>query len=246
MSFVKKLAAGVCVVLCLVNLAACGSDWSRPEEMTDKQLLAEAQKQDKFPVKGFYVPDTFGVKMKENESWQQVWMNSARTQEEARDAVENYVDRQSFHSYEITYIGQKDYYYQFRLTCYGHSYYDYVYNYRMIVWKADALLCSFNDVTWYNFEIRKLDKTSVRNILDLFFYNYTFESARIIHRELTEDSAYFYYTFYETSIMRGNWGMSDTANLAKKQSRISKQTGKLERDYFYETIKSVTIPGTKK
>jgi hypothetical protein len=231
-----------------LSFVACDSaDWSNPEKMTNKQLIAEAQKQNKYPVCDFFIPDTFDVEMEECETWHQIWLNSASTVEEETKQVEEFKDMQNASSHEITYIGENDYFYQFILRYQSANIPEHIYTDRIIIWKYTALCCTFNNNNGYSFEIRSLDIVSVRNILDLYFYiyNWSWCSARIIHRELTEDSIYFYYTFYETFIVGGDWGVYDTANLEKRQSRINKQTGELQIDYYNARIKSVHIPGTK-
>ena len=235
------------MIVATLLFVACGSNWSHPERMTNKQLIAEAQKQNKHPVGDFFIPDDFDVEIEAEEMWYQIWLNSASTVEEARNEVEAFTDMQSTSSHEITYIGENNYFYQFKLKYSGKNFPEYVYTYRIVVWKNSALFCTFNNQDGYCFEIKMLDNTSVRNILDLNFYiyNYLFQSGRIIHRELTEDANYFYYTFYEISITYGDWGLYNTANLEKRQSRINKQTGELEMHYFSKNIKSVTIPGTR-
>lgn len=222
---------------------------SHPTRMTSWQLIREAQKKNKFPISNFYMPDTFGVKLEEGEIWHQVLIGSVSTVAEAESKVESFVNLQYSNLDSIVYIGENDYYYQFRLKQTSINFPDFMYTYRVIVYKANAVFCSFSSQSGYSFAIQKLDKKSVRNLMDLriFDLHFSWHTSRVICRELVENKSDYLFTYYSTSITGGDWGLHDTAVLRKSKYKVNKNTGEIQEMTRFpsDIMKEATIPGTR-
>jgi hypothetical protein len=94
---------------------ANGGEISEVENMTDEQLIRTLNNKDKFPIPGFCKPDDFGVELQDTERWHEIAFNSVSTIHEAEQEVELFALKQNPASYAIDYIGENDYYYEFKL-----------------------------------------------------------------------------------------------------------------------------------
>lgn len=216
------------------------------ENMSDKQLLEEVYLENKFYISDFYKPDDFGVKLKENEWWHQLQLNSVDTVEEARNEVDSFALMQNPASYTIDYIGENEYYYQFSLT-YSAVNVPVTYIFRVIVYKESAKYCTFNSQDGYYYEIRALNKKAVLELCDLntFFSVASLYSERVLYREISETEDEYIYTLYAAYIIGGDWGIDDTACLVKGGYKIDKISGEITR-LESQTLKEVVIFGTAK
>jgi hypothetical protein len=213
--------------------------------MSDKQLIEEAYGNIKFPIPDFYLPDDFGVAFEIGEVWTDTKLSSASSVEEARAAVESVALMQYSLSYSIDYIGENEYYYQFRLSYPSHNQTDLPYITRILVYKENAMYCTFNNRDGGAVEIRMLNPKSVTDLLDLsvFMSHYSWRSARAIHRELIETPNEYVYTYYTAFIVHGDWGMTDTACLSKTVVKVNKYNGKIQR-LESQYLKQISIPDT--
>ena len=232
------------------------------ENITDEQLINLVYKEDKIAVADFYTPDDFGVALKEKEWWHEITLNPISTFADAEKEVTSFVFMQNPGSHTIDYIGENDFYYEFRveyinrsweeyLKYHGKSLEEYTYTSRIIVYKESVKYCAFNSQTGYYFEIRDLDKDSVKNLLDLdaFLCNHQFHSANIIYRDFVETDNEYIYTYYRTFITGNDWNVNCKAVLEKMETSVNKKTGEYiglwkNGPEKFQILKEVSIPGT--
>ena len=222
------------------------SDVLEIENMTDERLIEEAYGGTKVSVPDFYLPDDFGVEFEYGEYWPHVWLNSVSTADEAEEEAELFVLAQTPASYTIDYIGENEYYYQFKVKYSYQNPRPVTFIARIIVYKLSARYLTFDSQNGYYSEIRALDRNSVFELLDLetFLYHNPWRSARVIYRDLNETSGEYVYTYYRTSITRGDLGSPDVAHLEKVEIKINKITGEGILNPESQTLKTVVIPNT--
>jgi hypothetical protein len=232
------------------------------ENITDEELINLAYKKDKIAVSDFYTPDDFGIALKDKEWWHEVTLNPISTFEGAEEEVISFVFMQNPGSHTIDYIGENNFYYEFRveyinrsweeyLKNRGESLEEYTYTSRIIVYKESAKYCTFNSQTGYYAEIRALDKDSVQNLLDLeaFMSNHQLYTANIIYRDFVETDNEYVYTYYRTYIAGGDYNVNCEAVLEKMETSINKKTGEYKGLWKSgpaksQKLKEVEIPGT--
>jgi hypothetical protein len=218
------------------------------ENMTDEQLIKEVNKGNRFDVADFRLPDDFGVSLQDNESWQHAKLNSVSSITDAEKEAKSFASAQNTGGYTADYIGENDYYYEYRLKYTGDHDTENLISTRIIVYKESAMFCAFNNKTGYYSEIRALDGDSVLYLLDLdvFFDVYNWDSARIIRREFNETASEYIYTYYRVSITSGDWELNDRAVLEKIKCGIDKTTGVKKCHDDSTVLKTVEIRGTAK
>jgi len=218
------------------------------EAMTDQQLINEVKQTDKFRVPGFCEPDDFGVPLASGEIWQDVFTSSASTVNEARDIAVSFAAAQHPLWYTLDYIGENNYYYEFRLVYNGTYLPDLFYTNRLVMYKTSAKYCTFDSHSGYNLQIRALDSRSVLDILDLeaYFLNCLWASQSIIYREFKDTGSEYVYTYYNAYVCGGDWNMYDSAVLSKTEIRVDKTTGEYRYPYGGKSqkLREVIIPGT--
>ena len=217
------------------------------ESMTDEQLLSEVYKANRFDVADFHVPDDFGVGLQDGEIWHHAKINSVSSREAAEKEVNAFASAQNTGEYIADYIGENDYYHEFRLK-YTRLNTENLISMRIIVYKESAIFCAFNDKTGYYSEIRALNRDSVLYLLDIdTFFNITnWSSARVIHRDFKEKDNEYIYTYYTVSITEGDWELDNSAVLEKIKYGIDKTTG-IKTHYDNNVVlKTAVIRGTAK
>jgi hypothetical protein len=226
--------------------------------MTDEQLITEAYKKDnkdKFAVADFYIPYDVDVISKEHEWWQDVTLDSVLTFEEAEEQIMSFALKQRPESYTFEYIGDNDYYYEFRLVYTDRSYLtnELIYNIvHAIVYKESAKYITFNNQDGYYAEIRDLNRDSVKDLLDLMLFDSYLKwyGSRIIYRELAETDASYIYTYYGTYRITGDWGVNNSVVLEKAEIKVNKKNGTYDIGWRspdtgkVQKLKEVVIPGT--
>lgn len=246
----KKAIGIIVLALSLVSLCAltgCGREDGLPisppvTPHTDERLIAHLYDGYEISETDWYMPDDFGIPLESGEMWHQTQLKSAATEAEAYNEVVSFGLMQNPASYTAVYIGENNYYYQYKLA-YESAYSGYTYTYRVIVYKDSVKSCSFNNKTGYTLKIRDLTAATVTDLLDLetFFYCDRWLSATAGSRELIETTGTFVYTWYLSYISYGDWGVSDTAYLEKRTFVVDKTTG-LIVTLPAETVKTVTLP----
>jgi len=206
------------------------------ESITDEQLIKEVSGRPKFLLSSFYNPDEFNLLMAEGETWHEIMLNSASTVDDATKIVKSFALMQTPLSYNISYIGENNYLYAFRLA-YKASSNQLTYKLRIVVYKDKAKFCSFNPNYGYNLVIRALDKKSVTELLDLevYFQHYRFLTSKVLYTEIKETGNEYIYVYYTAYNNMGDWFVKDRATLTKTEIRISKTDG--SRQVTKDTIK---------
>lgn len=214
------------------------------KNMSDDQLIEEVYYQDKFPISDFYIADDFGIALEKGETMTFTRLNSVSSVESAKNEVINMVTMRDPKTYIIDFIGENEYYYQFKLKHNSKKWVDLWYTYRVLVFKDSMLHCTFNNSVGSSIEIKNLKRDIVLNLLDLEAYFRTL--GRVIYRELTENNYEYIYTYYEVSITYGDWGLMDTACLHEIIIQVDKATGKMTTPItrWESWNRSVAIPGT--
>ena len=235
-------------VIAIALLSAQNGSAAEIENMSDEQLIKEVYKDNKFDVSDFYMPDDFGAGLLDGESWHRVRNNSVSSAADAEKEIKSFVSAQKTDKYTADYIGENDYYYEFRLKYARRPGTEDFISMRIIIYKENAVFCAFNDKTGYYSEIRALERVSVLRLLDLdtFFDIYNWGSARVILREFNETESEYLYTYYRVYITYGDWELNDRAVMEKIKYGINKTTG--IKTYYDENkvLKTVEIKGTAK
>ena len=210
MSNIKRFITLLLIASSCLVFTACASG---TENMTNSQLIKEAKKTNKFPIKGFCIPDTFGVPMEPDEIWHMTWNGAASTTEEAETLVERIaIDSGGFATsyWNTTYIGESEYYFQYRLEINATNYGGLSFSslWRVVVYNASIFQPSFKENVGYEFNFVDLYATTVLDILDIytFFHHVHMSGDRIIERKLTETETEYIYTYYTVGIIYGDWG----------------------------------------
>jgi len=215
------------------------------ENMTDEQLIEEVHKNGKFAVPGFNVPVDFGVGLQGKEFWHHSSTKSVSTIEDARNEIKELASLQNPVTHTIDYIGENEFYYEFRLTYAREGDQDNI-AMRSIVYKESARFCAFDNAIGYYSEIRALDGDSVLRLLDLdtFFQIINWESAKVIQRDFEETDSQYIYTYYRVLITFGDWGLNDSAVAEKIKYAVDKTTGAITGYGNSTVLKTVEITGT--
>ena len=216
------------------------------ERMTDARLIREARGDNKFDVADFRTPDDFGVALENLEYWHQIRTNSVSSVADAEKEVKSVFLKQNADDYKTDFIGENDYYYQFRLRYTGEPDETHTMFLRIIVYKTSARFCSFNSKTGYYSEIRFLDRNSVLYLMDLevFFDIYNWNSARVLYRKFEETDKEYTHTYYRISITDGDWDVNDKAVLERIKCGVDKSGG-VKTCYEDSTVlKTAEISGT--
>lgn len=216
--------------------------------MTDEQLIEEVYKTNKIDVPDFHIPDDFGVSLGDKESWQQSTTKSVSSITDAEKEIKEFASAQNPVESTIDFIGENDFYYEFRLAYTRERETGNLISMRILVYKESAMFCTFNDQTGYYFEIRALDRDSVLHLLDLkaFFDIINWDSARIIRREFEETDNEYIYIYYRVSITGGDWGLNDQAVIEKIKYVVDKATGVITCYNENSVFKTVEIENTAK
>jgi hypothetical protein len=177
-----------------------------------------------------------GVPLLPGEMWHSWWIDSATSREHAEQLA------LGFREGDITFIGENDLYYSFRLVqswVYACGTPGGEWVYRVIVYKEEAFFrtfCNENGRSDIVYEIRDLSRESVLHLLNIeaFFGSDRLMGSQTIYRELQETDTHFVYTWYTiTGSTAGNlqW-ISCGSDLLKNQMMIDKSTGRFVEHEF--------------
>lgn len=198
------------------------------DNITDKQLADISYYRNEKLNKDFHIPDNFSVELEKGtfgngefyyrEKWYIV-NGSFPSLEAANNMMTSYADEE----YSIDYIGENDYYYEFREVDKSTSpTYRYLLYKDSIVKYKDYFL--FSDGTkGYRFTdmvFQKKDYETILTIMDL-------ENLDTFYRSFKENNHEFIYTSYEITRVVGDYNLNDECYLEKTEVRIDKNTGEI-------------------
>ncbi len=203
------------------------------ESISDGRLINHYLQKDESVIPDFYEPDDFGVKPEQGETWHEISSNSVCTADAAKNEVNDFAFKQKPASHTVDYIGENNYYYEFRLRyTLGKTPESAVYTVRVIVYKDSAKYCGFSSQTGYFAEICALNRSSVLELLDLEVFLH-YGAGNTVYRELTETGGEYIYTLYRIGGGSGDWNVNDRVTLEKITLAVNKKTG------AYKTMKSI-------
>ncbi len=205
------------------------------ENLTDEQII-EYYTNYKFVIADYYSYKRLNIPYIEGEILGAISSISATSAEDAKRKIAEFGFLETANSYDITFLGEDKYFYEFRITF---SYGEVTYIDRYLAYKEEAVHYSRSTSTGVYRKINMLDKDSVLNIIDLELKR----RGPIIFRQLEETETEYIYNYYALHYVRGDFDMYDTVSLIKSFIKIDKKTGEYKFDTIYDqkVLKEVNI-----
>ncbi len=203
------------------------------ENMTDEQLV-DYYKNYNIIIPDYYSHDRLNIPYIEGEIFGAVSSISATSAEDAKRKITEFGFLETANSYDITFLGEDKYFYEFRITF---SYGEVTYIYRYLAYKEEAIHYSHSISTGSYQKINMLDKDSVLNIMDFIVGKRNI----MVFRQLEETETEYIYNYYTFAYVRGDWGLRDTVSLVKSFIKVDKKTGETRSATVQEREKIKTV-----